>query len=163
MRFLDRLNQLLIRLLTVIGGFFLVAMVLLICTNIFSRNVWVPIKGTFELMGFFGAVVTAFALGYTQQGKGHIAVDVLINTFSEKTRRVLQTFNSGICTVFFGIAAWQVAVKATTLMQTGEVTETLRIIYYPFTYAVAFGCLVLALVLLTDLLKNVWPPKERES
>jgi len=163
MRFLERLNQVLIRLLTFIGGLFLVAMVLLICANIFSRNVWVPIKGTFELMGFFGAVVTAFALGYTQMSKGHIAVDVLINTFSEKTRRVLQTVNNGICTVFFGIAAWQIAMKATTLMKTGEVTETLRIIYYPFTYAVAFGCLVLALVMLTDLLKNLIPPKERES
>ena len=163
MRFLDKLNQVLIRLLTVIGGFFLVAMVLLICANILSRNVWVPIKGTFELMGFFGAIVTAFALGYTQENKGHIAVDVLINTFSARTRKLLQTINNGVCAAFFGIAAWQIAVKATTLMKTGEVTETLRIIYYPFTYAVAFGCLVLALVMLTDLLKSLLPPKERES
>ena len=43
--------------------------------------------------------------------------------------------------------------EAITVMRTGEVTETIRIIYYPFTLAVAFGCLVLSLVLLTDLLK----------
>lgn len=163
MDFLDRINQFLIRLLTFIGGFFLVAMVLMTCANIFSRNVWVPIKGTFELMGFFGAIVTAFALGYTQLNKGHIAVDVLINTFSERTRRTLQIINNGVCTVFFGIAAWQIAVKATTLRTTGEITETLRIIYYPFTYAVAFGCGVLALVMLTDLLKSLIPQKEPES
>ena len=163
MGFLDRINQFLNKLLTFIGGFFLVAMVLMTCANILSRNIWVPIKGTFELMGFFGAIVTAFALGYTQLNKGHIAVDVLINTFSEKTRKVLQIINNGVCTVFFGIAAWQIAVKATTLRTTGEITETLRIIYYPFTYAVAFGCLVLALVMLTDLLKSLIPQKERES
>ena len=120
-------------------------------------------KGTFELMGYFGAIVTAFALGYTQLNKGHIAVDVLINTFSEKTQKLLQVINNAICTVFFAIAAWQIAVKATTLMNTGEVTETLRIIYYPFTYAVAFGCLVLALVMLTDLLKSLIPGKEHKS
>jgi len=160
---LDRINRFLIRLLTIIGGTFLVAMVLLTCANIFTRNVWVPIKGTFELMGYFGAVVTAFALGYTQSHKGHIAVDVLINTFSTRTRQLLQIINNGVCTIFFGIAAWQIAVKATTLMKTGEVTETLRIIYYPFTYAVAFGCLVLALVMLTELLRSLLPPKERES
>ena len=163
MGFLDRVNRFLNRLLTFIGGVFLVAMVLMTCANIFSRNVWVPIKGTFELMGFFGAIVTAFALGYTQLNKGHIAVDVLINTFSAKTRKILQGINNGVCTVFFGIAAWQIAVKATNLMTTGEITETLRIIYYPFTYAVAFGCLVLALVMLTDLLKSLIPEKERES
>ncbi|MCP3954589.1 MAG: TRAP transporter small permease [Desulfobacterales bacterium] len=163
MGFLDKINQFLNRLLTFIGGFFLVAMVLLTCANIFSRNIWVPIKGTFELMGYFGAIVTAFALGYTQLNKGHIAVDVLINTFSEKTRNILQILNNGVCAAFFGIAAWQIAVKATTLMNTGEITETLRIIYYPFTFAVAFGCLVLALVMLTDLLKFLIPHKEPES
>ena len=92
MGFLDRLNQFLNRLLTFIGGFFLVAMVLMTCANIFSRNVWVPIKGTFELMGLFGAIVTAFALGHTQLSKGHIAVDVLINTFSEKTQKISFVF-----------------------------------------------------------------------
>jgi TRAP-type C4-dicarboxylate transport system permease small subunit len=163
MNFLDKINLLLNRLLTFIGGIFLVAMVLLTCANIFSRNIWIPIRGTFELMGYFGAIVTAFALGATQLKKGHIAVDVLINTFSDNTRKILQIINNGVCTLFFSIAAWQIAVKANTLMDTGEVTETLRIIYYPFTYAVAFGCLVLALVMLTDLLKSLIPQKEGKS
>ena len=55
--------------------------------------------------------------------------------------------------VFFGIAGWQVAKWGTILWKTGEVTETLRIIFYPFTYGVALGCLILTLVLLVDLLK----------
>jgi len=163
MGLLNKINLFLIRLLTFTGGFFLVAMVLLTCANIFSRNVWIPIKGTFELMGYCGAIVTAFALGYTQLNKGHIAVDVLINTFSDRTKKILQIINNCICTVFFSIAAWQIAVKATTLRETGEVTETLRIIYYPFTYAVAFGCFVLALVMLTDLLKTLFPNQEDAS
>jgi TRAP-type C4-dicarboxylate transport system permease small subunit len=163
MGLLEKINHFLNRLLTFTGGVFLVVMVLLTCANIFSRNVWIPIKGTFELMGYCGAIVTAFALGYTQLNKGHIAVDVLINTFSARAKKILQIVNNGICSVFFSIAAWQIGVKATTLMETGEVTETLRIIYYPFTYAVAFGCLVLALVMLTDLLKILFPYKEDES
>jgi hypothetical protein len=42
---------------------------------------------------------------------------------------------------------------AATLCRTGEVTETLRIIFYPFTYAVAFGCAVLTLVFFIEFLK----------
>ncbi|NCO61249.1 TRAP transporter small permease subunit, partial [bacterium] len=61
--------------LMMVAGCFLVAMIVLACANIFLRLVWLPISGTFELMGYFGAVVTAFALGYTQMSKGHIAVD----------------------------------------------------------------------------------------
>ena len=163
MEFLDRINQFLIRLLTLIGGIFLVAMVLLTCANIFSRNIWVPIRGTFELMGYFGALVTAFALGGTQLKRGHIAVDVLIGKFSDKTQKLLQVVNNGVCALFFGIVALQITVKATNLWNTGEVTETLRIIYYPFTYAVAFGCFVLALLMLTDLIKSLIPQKEGDS
>ena len=114
-------------------------------------------------MGFAGAVVTAFALGYTQLKKGHIAVDVLVEKFSPLTRRILVFINNTVCCAFFLIAAWQVAVKANTLRLTGEVTETLRIIYYPFTYGVALGCLILALVMLTDIFRQIIPAKEGKS
>ncbi len=160
MRVLEKISQTLNRLLVFIGGFFLVGMILLACANIFSRLVWVPIRGTFELMGYFGAVVTAFALGYTQLNKGHIAVDVLVNTFSKNTQRVIRIINHLLGAVFFILAAWQISIKAATLLRTGEVTETLRMIYYPFTFAVALGCIVLALVLITDLLKLFIPEKE---
>ncbi len=160
MQTLNRINEFLNRLLLWIGGVFLVGMILITCANIFFRIVWVPVRGTFELMGFFGAVVAAFSLGTTQKKRGHIAVDVLINTFSARTRRMLLAVNSLVCLLFFGAAAWQLIVKANTLMATGEVTETLRIIYYPFTYAVALGCLVLSLSLLTDFLQCLWGDRE---
>jgi hypothetical protein len=51
------------------------------------------------------------------------------------------------------LAAWQISKYATTLWETGEVTETLQIIYYPFTYGVALGCAALSLVFLIDFLK----------
>jgi len=159
MQTLNRINDFLNRLLLWIGGVFLVGMILITCANIFFRVVWVPVRGTFELMGFFGAVVAAFSLGYTQQKKGHIAVDVLINTFSARTRRILSAINSLVCLLFFFFFAWQLTVKAHTLMATGEVTETLRIIYYPFTYAVALGCIVLCLSLLTDFIQALWGHK----
>jgi TRAP-type C4-dicarboxylate transport system permease small subunit len=163
MQTLDKISQFLNRVLVLFGGVFLVGMILLTCGNIISRAVWIPIRGTFELMGFFGAVVTAFALGYTQIKKGHIAVDVLVSTFSKPTKKLVQTINLAAGTFFFAIAAWQITVKATTLMRTGEITETLRIIYYPFTYAVALGCLFLALVLLIDLIKLFAVSKEDRS
>ncbi len=160
---LEKVTLFLNRLLIWIGGVFLVAMILLTCTNIFLRLVWVPVKGTFELMGFFGAITTAFALGYTQIKKGHISVDILILSFSDKTRRVLDAINSLICTVFFAFVTWQIAKYAGILKATGEVTETLRFPYYPFTYAVSAGCGVLALVFLTELAKSIIPRKEGEQ
>ncbi|MBW1716592.1 MAG: TRAP transporter small permease subunit [Deltaproteobacteria bacterium] len=153
MELLDKISRALNQILVWIAGIFLVTMILLTCANIFLRIVWMPVKGTFELMGFFGAIVTAFALGYTQIKRGHIGIDIVVDQFSAKTRGILNSINYSICTIFFAIAGWQIAKWATTLWKTGEITETLRIIFYPFTYGVALGCFVLALVLLVDLLK----------
>ncbi|QTA78607.1 TRAP transporter small membrane protein DctQ domain-containing protein [Desulfonema limicola] len=143
-------------LLILIAGVFLTAMILLTCGNIFLRIVWVPIRGTFELMGFFGALVTTFALGYTQLSRGHIAVDVLFRKFSSRTVSILSSINNIICMAFFAVMAWQLFEKGSILFKTGEVTETLRIIYYPFTYGTALGCGFLALVFLGDLIKIIF-------
>lgn len=135
----------------VTAGIFLAAMTAITCGNIITRIVWIPISGTFELMGFFGALVTAFALGYTQMHKAHISVDILVNRFPKKVQRFLNVVNCIICSAFFSIAGWQITKLANTMRVTGEVTETLRIIYYPFTFGVALGCFLLALVLLVEL------------
>jgi TRAP-type C4-dicarboxylate transport system permease small subunit len=159
MMFLDKISRVLSQILVWFGGVFLVAMILLTCSNIFLRVVWIPVKGTFELMGFFGALVTAFDLGYTQIKRGHIAVDIVVTRFSEKTRGILNGVNYLVCFVFFAIASWRMAQWASTLWKTGEITETLRIVFYPFTYAVALGCFILALVLFVDFLKLLIPQK----
>jgi len=159
MGFLDKISLYLSRALACIAGVFLVGMIILTCANIFFRLVWVPVPGTFELMGYSGAIVAAFALGYTQIKRGHIAVDVLTSIFSRKTKTVLNLINHTACLLFFITAAWHITKKATNLRHTGEVTETLRIIYYPFTYGVAIGCAVLSLVLLTDLIRTFSPGK----
>jgi TRAP-type C4-dicarboxylate transport system permease small subunit len=160
MELLDKISRFLNQVLMGIAGCFMISMILLACANIFLRLVWVPVSGTFELMGYFGAIVTAFALGYTQIHRGHIAVDILVRRFSRRTRRILNGLNYFICMIFFALVSGQVAGYATTLKETGEVTETLQIIYHPFTYGVALGCGVLSLVFLTDFLKTILKKQE---
>lgn len=147
-------------LCTLTGGLFLIGMIFLTCANIFIRQFYVPIRGTFELMGFAGAIVTAFALGYTQFTKGHISVDILVNTYPKPLKKIISIINHGVCCIFFLIAFWHIGQKALILKNAGELSETLRIIYYPFTFAVAFGCFILAMSIFTDLLKAILPHKE---
>ena len=116
---LDKISRFLNEVLIWIAGFFLVTMVLLTCANIFLRLVWTPIRGTFELIGFFGAIVTAFALGYTQIHRGHIGIDLLVNEFSAITQKILSGTSYFMCMVFFAIAGWQIARWATVLRRTG--------------------------------------------
>ena len=63
MVFLDKITHLLNGILIWLAGLMLGAMIVLTCANIFLRTVWLPVSGTFELMGYFSAVAMAFALG----------------------------------------------------------------------------------------------------
>ena len=160
---LERISHYLNQVIIWIAACFLAAMIFLTCANIFLRIFWKPVIGTFELMGYFGAVVTAFALGYTQIKRGHISVDIVVLGFSKKIQKILHSINYLICLIFFAVVSWQIAKYATTLFETGEVTETLQIVYYPFTYGTAIGCAVLSLVFLVDFIESLFPKREDEK
>ena len=155
MSWLIKITNILNRFVVLIAGISLVGMMFLACLNMLLRSIWIPLKGTFELMGFLGAIVTAFALGYTQIKRANIAVDILVIRFSTKKKKIVDSINYIINAIFFGLIAWQTALWATTLVKTSEVSETLRIIYYPFTYGVALGAGVLSLILFIDFIETL--------
>lgn len=160
MQILASVTRFLDGVLAFVAGVALVSMVLLTCGNIFLRTVWIPISGTYELLGFFGAIAATFALGYTQRYRMHIAVTVLVDRFSSKTKTALTVLNDLLCMIFFILAGWQTILMSNNYVEQGEVSETLQIIFYPFTYATALGCLVLALVFLNQTLQTIFVKKE---
>ncbi len=152
MKYLEKINDCLNKWALGWAGAILVSMILLTFANIVFRRVWMPVRGTYEIMGFAGAAITALAMGATQKRKEHIHVDILFNRFPAPVKRVLSAVNTGVCSAFFCVAAWYVGKKAHTLYATGEVSETLQIAYYPCAYLVAAGCFLLAIILFNDML-----------
>ncbi len=140
----------------VAGGVALAALTLLATANVGLRIVRAPVSGTYEIVSFLGAIVTAGALGYTQKRKDHIVVDILSEKFPAPVKRVLDGASHAVTLVLFSIVSWQTFSYGRRLMQTGELSETLKVAYYPFVFLVSLGFAVLALTLLLDLLETVW-------
>ena len=153
---LERLSALLRKLCMIIGGVALLALTLLATSNVALRIVRAPVSGTYEVVSFLGAVVTAGALGYTQRRKDHIVVDILSDRFPGPVKRVLDAVSHALALVLFSIVSWQTFVYGKRLMRTGELPETLKIAFHPFVFLVSAGFAVLALTLLLDLLGTVW-------
>jgi len=153
MQFLDRASEMTARALAVLAGVLLVSMMLLACANMVLRAVWVPVQGTFEMMGFLGAVVAAFSLAFAQRRKAHIAVGILLARFPAWFRRTADAATNGLSCAFFLLAGIETWKWAAFLVKTGEVSETLQIVYHPFVFASAAGCIALAFVLAVDTLK----------
>ena len=158
---LERLSELLRRVLMIAGGAALLALTLLATMNVALRIFRVPASGTYEVVSFLGAVVTAGALGYTQKRKDHIVVDILSETFPAPVKRVLDRVSYAIILAFFSVVSWQTFVYGKRLMVTGELSETLKIAYFPFVFLVGFGFAVLALTVLLDLVETVWTRGEK--
>ncbi len=149
---LEKINTFLNGVLLVIGGIAVLSLMALATGNVCLRIFGVPYRGAYELVSFFGAVVTAFALGYTQKKKSHIVVDILSETFPDGVKRVLDSIGYFVAMIFFGVISWVILKWGLKIASSGEVSETLKIIYYPFIYCVALGFALLALTLLIDFL-----------
>jgi TRAP-type C4-dicarboxylate transport system permease small subunit len=128
-----------------------VGMIGLAAANMIMRAVGLPIPGSYELIGLLCALAAGMGLGYTQLAKGHVAITIVTDHFSPAAGRVVEAFSHVVGAAFFGVAAWQTAAWAASLARAGELSETLRIPFYPLVVVVALGFLVLALTLVLDL------------
>ncbi len=157
MNTLEKINVFLNKILMFTGSIAVLLLMSIATVNAFLR---IPIikaswRGAYETVGFLGAIVIAFALGYTQKRKDHIVVDILTEKFPKRVNRVLDGMSYLITTIFFAIVSWQLFVWGMKVSKSGEVSETLKIIFHPFVYCVALGFAVFSLTLVIDFLKNL--------
>src|SRR5512138_1484336 len=119
------------RFCMIVGGAALLLLVLLATANVTMRLFGVPFAGTYEVVAFLGALVTAGALAHTQRRKDHIMVDIVTDRFPPLVKRLLDAVSDGLAALLFGIAAWQVWKWGDNLKMSGELSETLQLKYYP--------------------------------
>lgn len=155
MVFLVRLNGYMNKFLAFFSGVAVIVLTGIAAANMLLRIVYVPINGSYELIGFCGAVATGFALGYTQMRKDQIIVTIFTDKFSKKTNKALDVLNYLVNTVFFFIVAREVLKWGIKIGKAGEVSETLKIIYHPFIYCLSLGFALLSFCLLIDFLRAV--------
>ncbi len=157
MNYLEKINDLLNKILMFVGS---IAVLLLMSTATVNAFLRIPLikatwRGAYETVGFLGAIVIAFALGYTQKRKDHIVVDILTEKFPKRVNRVLDGINYFITTIFFAVVSWQIFVWGMKISKSGEVSETLKIVFHPFVYSVSLGFAVFSFTLIIDFLKNL--------
>jgi TRAP-type mannitol/chloroaromatic compound transport system permease small subunit len=113
-----------------------------------------PMAGTVETIGWLSALTTAFALGYTQIHRGHVSIDL----FTRRLGTLLQAMVSMLVylasAVLFVIVTWNVFRHAGVLRESGSLSETMKVIVYPWVYLVSLGCAGLTLALIVDFFKS---------
>jgi TRAP-type C4-dicarboxylate transport system permease small subunit len=141
--------------LDIIAGIALVAMMALVFGNVLSRAVWRPIMGTYEVTAFLASMTISFALANCAANKGHIALTLFVDRLPRRVQAFFDTIVSILGAALYLVLAWQVSKYATQMKGTGEVSLTMEIPFFPFIYGVAFGLLMLSLVLLVNIFNSL--------
>ncbi len=135
----------------------------LTCADIVLRLFRRPILGTYEIVGFLGAMVASFAIAQTTIEHGHVAVQVVVQRFSSRVQEVIYLITHLLSLLLFVLLAWECVRYANDLWASGEVSMTLQLPFFPVLYGIALSAVTVCLVLLVDILlmmtkgAEAWP------
>jgi TRAP-type C4-dicarboxylate transport system permease small subunit len=136
-------------------------MMALTCADVILRVFRMPIPGTYEIVSFMGAVAVSFAIARTSVEKGHVAVSLVVQLLPKRGQAVVEMIIAILGIILFALIAWQSTIYAQDCQQSGEVSLTLQLPFYPIIYGIAFGAIVTCLVLLVDLLNAIASMRQR--
>ena len=109
------------------------------------------------------ALDVAAALGYTQRCRAHIVVDIISDKYGRHLRRAVDAVSSLIMTVFFFLVAKALFYWGLSLSESGEVSETLKIVYHPFVFCVSAGFAMLSVTCFAETARAAFNIRTEET
>jgi TRAP-type C4-dicarboxylate transport system permease small subunit len=143
------------KVLNVIGGTALTAMMFLTVSDVILRSFGYPILGAYELVAMLLAVVIGFTIPKVSLDKGHVIMEFVLEKLSSRAQAVMITFTRILCIALFAIIGYNLFLIAKEFSISGEVSSTLKIPFFPIAYCVGVCCFIECLVLVSDIVV-VW-------
>jgi TRAP-type C4-dicarboxylate transport system permease small subunit len=138
--------------LAYIGAISLFLMMCLTIADVTGRYLFnKPILGAFELTEFMVLVLIFSFLAYAQSHKSHINVDLFMMFFPEKLRTLIEIFNHVACLAIMILITWTGFQNALEVMEAGESSPNLALPNYPFVFFLVFGCAIMCIEFIKDI------------
>jgi len=120
-----------------------------------------PILGTFEVFEILLPAIVLLGLGYTQENKAHVRMEILVSRLSSRKQTVLNVFTSG-CALFISILIlWRGWVLTTDYWRMGRTIPTIEVPMFLPQCLVPLGALILSLVLIVQMIQYIVQLRER--
>jgi TRAP-type C4-dicarboxylate transport system permease small subunit len=142
------------RFFGLVAGYVLAVTMGLVVVNVVLRPFGHPIKGSFELVGYFTSVVIGLALADCAAKGGHIRVSFVVEKLPVRAQAAVDLVTGILASAFLVLAVFELCRYAAELMRSGEVGFTTQIPYYPYVLLVALGFLLYALVSWVDVIRS---------
>jgi TRAP-type C4-dicarboxylate transport system permease small subunit len=148
-KFVSRLS----RFLGVIAGATLVFVMLLTVLDVILRNFGHPILGVYDLVALGGAIIIGFTMPLAAEKRIHVYMEMALQAHSRTGKQILNLFTRLIVFGISFIVAWNLVLLGMGFHQTGEVSLTIKIVYYPIAIGLGICFFIQMLVLLVHILQ----------
>lgn len=145
----------------IVAGITLIAVMLLIGTDIIGRMFGFPVPGAYEIVSLAGGLILGMALPATSRAKEHVSTDLLVGKLTEKPKRFLSAATRLIGIGLFLLAGYGMVRMGVRLRDAGEVTAVLAFPFYYVAYAIGGAFLIQTLVLFCEMLETFTSKAER--
>lgn len=141
--------------LYVIAGVVLAIMIVLTLCDVILRNLGHPITGSMEIIQYGGSIVFGFSIPYATWIGAQVFVDLVTQKLGLKNRKRIEGVTRSVGIVMFLFIAYNFFGYALDVKQTGELTASFKIPYYPFCFAISLSFLFQSLTIFCDLIKTL--------
>jgi TRAP-type C4-dicarboxylate transport system permease small subunit len=139
--------------LSIVSGVAATFVMLLTVVDVLGRAVKHPIVGSYEMIGLTGAIIIGFGMPFTTTSGSHVFMELLIDKLPRRVATAMNIVTRMLCLILFVVAGVNVFRFAGELARAGEVSPTLKIPVYPFTYVFGICCFLQCLVFAFAILR----------
>ena len=133
----------------------LAIMMFLMAADVIGRYLFnAPISGGLELVEFMMAIIVPIGIAYCAFNRSHVSVDMIVDRFPARLRRILDSLTTLVSIVFIGILCWQNILNVIETYNSKMTSAVLKLPSYPFTVPVALGMGIFAVILAVHLVSR---------
>jgi len=125
---------------------------LLTVSDVVSRLFYRPIIGVYDLTVLMGGIVIGFAIPFSTWKKVHVHMTFLTDMVSPVWRKVLMSITHCLAIFLFLVFGCNLILYGVKLYETGEVSQTIHLPFYPAVLGIGVACLINCIVLLDRLI-----------
>ena len=149
-RLVSRLSQ----FMGVIAGTTLVFVMLLTVLDVILRYFGYPIIGVYDLVALGGGIIIGFSMPLAAERKVHVFMEMALQANSRTAQRVLSLVTRLIVFGISFLVAWNLIRLGLGFRETGEVSLTIQIVYYPIAIGLGVCFSIQMLVILVEILES---------
>jgi len=144
-------------------GLLLFFMMILGTADVIGRYLFnKPILGTLEVFEMLLPAIVLLGLGYTQEKRGHVTMELLVLSLSKHKKMVFEIITNSLALFITALILWRGWILAVVYWRMGRRIATIDVPMFIPQLFVPLGALLLCIVLIVQISENIIQLKKRK-